>query len=430
MGVMIVPSLFLLWLLPGALRAQTTTSDHTIRLYQRMLERNSRDARTYYRLGDAYIQKARESGDVTYFTLAEQALRRALDIAPKLGGAVRHLAYVFYSRHEFDEAANHAKKAIDLDPADGDAFGILGDALSELGRYDKAEEAYNKMIQLEENLYSYSRLAGLKSTRGDPSSAMAGLEQAIKAGKTAKRPAESIAWAQWQLGSEYFALGNLNEAEASYLQSLETYPNYYRALAGMAQIRTAQKRYDEAIHFYQKAIAIIPMPEYAAALGDVFAKIGRPDEAKKLYDLVEYIGYLNTLNKVLYNRELAYFYADHDIKLKEGLELAKRELEYRRDIYAYDVLAWNLYKNGKLDEALNAIKEALKLGTKDAKLYFHAGMIYRRMGEREKAEEYLRRALSTNPHFHIFHADLAERTLREIEEQPSSVANSSKGDDH
>jgi len=57
-------------------------------------------------------------------------------------------------------------------------------------------------------------------------------------------------------------------------------------------------------------------------------------------------------------------------------------------------------------------------------------MIYHRIGEREKAGEYLRRALSTNHHFHIFHADLAERTLREIEEQPSAVANSSKGDDH
>ena len=80
-------------------------------------------------------------------------------------------------------------------------------------------------------------------------------------------------------------------------------------------MRAAQQRYPEAVDLYRKAIAIVPLPDYAAALGDVYTKLGRPEDAQKQYDLVEYIGYLNTLNKVLYNRELAYFYADHDRKL-------------------------------------------------------------------------------------------------------------------
>ena len=151
----------------------------------------------------------------------------------------------------------------------------------------------------------------------------------------------------------------------------------------MAQLRAAQKKYGEAVELYQKAIAILPMPEYAAALGDVYMKIGEQKKAKQQYDLVEYIGRLNALNQALYNRELAYFYADHDIKLTEALELAKRELDYRKDIYAYDLLAWNLYKNGKLAEARDAIEEALKLGTKDAKLFYHAGMIHYRLGDQD-----------------------------------------------
>jgi tetratricopeptide (TPR) repeat protein len=130
---------------------------------------------------------------------------------------------------------------------------------------------------------------------------------------------------------------------------------------------------------------------------------------------VEYIGKLNALNKALYNRELAYFYADHGMKLQQGLELAQRELNYRRDIYAYDVLAWNLYKNGKFEEAREAVSQALKLGTQDAKLHYHAGMIYHRLGEKEKAREHLRQALSINPHFHIFFADNAIRMLAELD---------------
>ena len=380
-----------------------------------MLQRNPRSAKAYFGLSDALIRKARETGDPSYFNRAEEALKKSLEIAPQNAGALRHLAYVFYSRHEFAPAAVHARKAVEINPEDGDSYGVLGDALLEVGQYAEAQAAYNTMIELDESLYSYSRLAGLKSMRGDNAGAIDDLERAIAIGKAAKQPAESIAWAEWQLGTDYFALGKLKEAEGLYQQSLTTYPNYYRALAGMAQLRAAQKKYGEAVELYQKAIAILPMPEYAAALGDVYMKIGEPKKAKQQYDLVEYIGRLNALNQALYNRELAYFYADHDIKLTEALDLAKRELDYRKDIYAYDLLAWNLYKNGKLAEARDAIDEALKLGTKDAKLFYHAGMIHYRLGDQDKAKEFLNRALSTNPHFHILFADTAAQTLTQIE---------------
>ena len=190
----------------------------------------------------------------------------------------------------------------------------------------------------------------------------------------------------------------------------------------MAQVRGAQKNYSEAISLYQKAISILPMPDFAAALGDIYIKMGKPELGKQQYELVEYIGRLNSLNQALYNRELAYFYTDHDMKLAESLELAMRELDYRRDIYAYDLLAWSLYKNDKVEEARDAIEKALKLGTQDAKLFFHAGMIYHRLGEKEEAKQYLAKALATNPHFHILFADEAARTLKGLEDSQDSAA--------
>lgn len=418
--------------LPGfegnSLFAQSVVTDHQVAYYQQLLRRNPRNARAYYGVGDLFIRKARETGDPSYLSRAEEALKKSLEINPNNAGAMRHLAYVFYSRHEFEPAAVQARKAIGLDSTDGDAYGILGDALMETGEYEKAEEAYEKMMQRQESLYSYSRRAGLKSMRGDNAGAIGDLESAIAAGKAAKQPAESVAWAEWQLGSDHFALGNLQEAESSYRRSLQIYPNYYRALAGLAHVRGAEKKYDEAIDLYRKAVAILPMPEYIAALGDVYRKIGKPDEALKQYELVEYIGKLSALNKALYNRELAYFYADHDVKLKEGLELARRELEYRRDVYAYDVLAWNLYKNNESQQAAEAIDEALKLNTKDAKLFYHAGMIYHRLGDRQKAQKYLSRALEINPHFHIVFAENAARTLMELESSREMIAVQERSD--
>ena len=81
------------------------------------------------------------------------------------------------------------------------------------------------------------------------------------------------------------------------------------------------------------------------------------------------------------------------------MEFAQRELDYRRDIYAYDVLAWNLYRNGKLEEAREAVEKALRLGTKDAKLFYHAGMIYRRLGDLAEGQGILQSRAHDQPAF-------------------------------
>lgn len=407
---------------PQSVTAQQTKTDQQIAYYQQLLRRHSRNANLYFGLADALIRKARESGDPGYFDRAEEALKRTLQLAPHNAGALRHLAYVHYSRHEFALAVLYARQAIEKDGEDADTYGVLGDALLEIGQYAEAQAAYAYMMELDQSLYSYSRLAGLKSARGDNTGAIADLERAMAAGKSAKQPAESIAWAEWQLGMEHFGVGDLEKAETWFQRSVETHANYYRGLSGLAQVRAAQQRYDQAMELYRKALAVLPVPEYAAALGELYEKIGNVEAARRQYALVEYVGRLNALNQALYNRELAYFYADRDMKPKEGLELARRELEYRRDIYAYDVLAWNLYRNGELAAARQAIDKALKLGTRDAKLFFHAGMIHHGLGELDLAREFLRRALQTNRHFHILFAEQARQILQQLDDAERHVA--------
>lgn len=86
-------------------------------------------------------------------------------IAPDYGGALPHLAYVLYPRHAFDEAACEAEKAIGADPGDPHAWGILGAAYLEVGKHVEAEDAYQNMMRLGADLYSWRRLSGLKSLR-------------------------------------------------------------------------------------------------------------------------------------------------------------------------------------------------------------------------------------------------------------------------
>ena len=153
---------------------------------------------------------------------------------------------------------------------------------------------------------------------------------------------EPAAWARAQLGDLLFHAGDLPGAEAAYRESLAAAPGYHRALAGAARVYAARGQFREAVERYQKALAVIPLPEYAAALGDVYTRLGREADARRQYALVEYIGRLSALNRTVYNRELALFYADRGVRPADALALARLELQARRDVYTYDVLAWAL----------------------------------------------------------------------------------------
>src|SRR6185436_15932049 len=147
--------------------------------------------------------------------------------------------------------------------------------------------------------------------------------------------------------------------------------------------------------------------------GDVLTAAGRSQEAKRQYDLVDFIGSLSRINQEIYNRQLALFYADHlEQKRSEALRMTEQELMFRKDIYGYDAYAWCLYKNGRYQQAADSMKQALKMKTPDAMLYFHAGMISSALNRTVEARRYLQKALEINPHFHPLFEKIAREKLR------------------
>ncbi|MBA2242547.1 MAG: hypothetical protein H0W04_06610, partial [Chthoniobacterales bacterium] len=151
-------------------------------------------------------------------------------------------------------------------------------------------------------------------------------------------------------------------------------------------------------------------------LGDLYYLAGRAEEAAARYELVAQLGeHSRKVHGTPHNRALANFYANHELKADEAFGLAKGELEAgRRDIYGADALAWTALKANQLEEAQVAMKEALKLGTLDAKLFYHAGMIARAAGDRATATDYLQRALTLNPGFDPLQSEIARKTLKDL----------------
>ena len=116
----------------------------------------------------------------------------------------------------------------------------------------------------------------------------------------------------------------------------------------------------------RKATEIVPQPDLLAALGDVYAVLGNEAAALEQYRTVALIGRLARINRQVYNRQLATFYADHDLRVGEARRLALAELRVRNDVYGYDTAAWASYKSGMIGKAARLSKRALSLGTRDS----------------------------------------------------------------
>jgi tetratricopeptide (TPR) repeat protein len=419
--------------------AQLRQSDLRIRFWQSEVARDPVNNLSYDRLAAAFTQKARETGDISYFQLAEGALRESLKLESEHADAApayTQLAAVQLAEHRFREAGEDAERAIALMPNDLAAFPCAGDAQLELGNYDLAQRFYDRIRTPTDDrepagldhpgiaFLATSHGAGLDWMHGDVATANDDLERAIAFGRAMHLPAENIAWTEFMLGEQFFQAGDLAAAERAEAASLHDFPRYHRALAAMGQIRAAQQRYPEAIAFYKDAIAIIPLPLYLAALGDIYTASGDTTDANKQYQTVEFIGRLNEINQQVYNRELALFYADHNRNLPGALTLAQKELEVRHDIYTSDALAWVLLKNNRPAQAKIEMDRALRLGTVDAMLEFHAGMIDANLGDAASAKRHLERALAINPHFHVLFAQQAVKTLATLSTQSVTTASS------
>ena len=385
-----------------------TATDRMVETLQKRIQIRPQDQVAYVQLADTYLQKVRETGDPSFYTKADAALQRALELDPNSASAMRVMGALLLSRHRFQDALEWAERSLKLDGHDANTYGVLGDAQLELGLYDKAFESFQAMVDLKPNLDSYARVSYARELVGDIDGS---IEAMMKAISTGPPRGESTAWSRVQLGNLYFRSGHLDRAQEQYEAALKAFDGYRLAWASLGNVRAAKGEYDKAINYYESVVNIVPEPKTVAILGDLYSKIGENDKAKLQYDTVEFIADLAAINQQVYNRELILFYADHDMKLDEALDLAKKELEVRRDIYGYDALAWALFKNGRYQEAAEAIVEAMKLGTKDSNLDYHAGKIYFRLGDLDQAQHYLERALNLNSNFSVLYSDDATETL-------------------
>ncbi len=329
-------------------------------------------------LAGAYVQKMRETTDFSYIDRASTLVNAVIAADPQNYEARRLCTEIQLEYHQFQKAVESSRELIRLHPSDPWNWGTLGDASVERGEYEQGADAFQKMVDLRPDLSSYNRAAHYRFLTNDPNGAVEIMQLAIRAGSSSP---ENIAWCLVELGNIHFKTGRLNEAEDAYRSALRYFPGSHAAYAGLGKAFAAEGKLTDAVASYEHAKSITPLPDYAAALCDLYSLLGRKAEAAKQMQLMDVIYKLMRANNEKINRNLSMIYSDHDRNLEVALELAQAELDYRKDIYTYDALGWALYKNEKYEDAEKAAAKAMLLETPEPAFYYHAGMIAAALGE-------------------------------------------------
>ena len=357
-------------------------TDTTIARLQQDLRENRGPARAAEQLGYRFIAQARLTNDAGFYKVAEQAAACLDSMEPNDPAALLLRGHVFHQMHRFAEAEQIARRLVSSREFVLD-FGLLGDVLMEQGRVTAAAAAYQKMIDLKPFYQSYTRAAHLRWLRGDLDGAIAMMHAAVRA--ASPRDRESVAWAYSRLALYELQRGRLSEAARMTDRSLQYVPDYAAALLARGRIQLAQAQFLEAAATLEKAARLNPLPEYRWAFADALRSLKRIEAAGAVERQLVQQGADDP-------RTLALYLSTRREDAGKAIDLARRELENRSDIFTLDALAWALASAGETDEASALMARAVAEGTQDARLFLHAAVIASAAGRPADAARWRRMA--------------------------------------
>jgi tetratricopeptide (TPR) repeat protein len=379
-----------------------SATSKNIAFYEQRVKSDPQGAIAMAGLADWYLQRSRETGDVADALRAEKMARRSLELRKRRNTSAYHaLANSMMTQHRFSDALAVVNECQRMTGVDVPSSRFKIDILLELGRYEEATKALAAIPNHEEGTGDLTLRARFYQLNGQPEDAIWLLTTAAaNIDKNIDLPRENIAWFHTKLGNAHAAIGRVGAAEKEYLTAISIFPKSYKAMEGMANLYGDRRQWKEAIAWAKRSTDIMPAPDVFALMGDAHTALGNPLEAKKCYARIDSILKKSAAGDHTEDRHLAMYLADHDLKLDEALKMACSEIKLRKDIYAYDTLAWVSYKCGLLKEADAAMTKALARHTRDASMYYHAAMIARGRGDEAACKRLIDVSAAINPHFH------------------------------
>ena len=380
----------------------------TVARLEEQVRLEPRDPSTLTQLGFAYQLRWRETADASYLPRSELALRRAIRFGTEDADAVLGLGSLALIRHEFREGLAYGEQARRLLPGSARPYGVIGDALIELGRYHAAFAAFDRMVSIKPSLASYARVAYARELTGDLAGAASAMRLALEASGGEPEP---TAWALVELSKLQLSLGRVGVADREARSALRAFPGYPNARIQLAHVDAVRGRFGAAVGDARRAADAVPTAQAVSLLADLLERTGRTAEARRQRATVGVVEQLLRASGVRVDLESAVYRADNHIGPADTVELARKARAARPSIYGDDALAWALARAGRCDDALPLAARSLRLGTRDPLLFFHRGYAEGCAGNRAAMRQWYARALDVNPEFSVRWAPVARAAL-------------------
>ncbi len=397
---------------PVAAPAGRTTPGQTVEELQQDLDRVPGNYPAWSALGLAYVEQARVTADPTLYARAEGAFERSLALRPADNdAALTGQATLAAARHEFAEALALTDRALAINAYSPTTWAVRSDALTELGRYDEARAAVQRLLDLSpDGVDALTRASYALELRGDVDRARAALEQAAQ---EATRPAD-VAFAQQYLGELAWNEGDLAAARSAYDAGLAADPSSLALLAGRAKVQAAEGDTVAAAADYRRVVERLPAPEHLIAFGELLEATGEEQEAQEQYAVVRATAQLYAANGQDVDTELALFEADHGDPATAVERAARAYADRPEAVHVQDAYAWALHAAGRSAEALPVARAAARLGLRSPTFAYHLGAVEAAAGDPAAARRALQRALDLNPTFSPLHGPRATALLERL----------------
>jgi tetratricopeptide (TPR) repeat protein len=408
--------------LGGALTGASERGDESrireadIAFYAARAARDPSGAADLAMLATLYLERARATGDPSDAIRAETAARHSLTNRTSHNDrAVSVLSSSLLAQHRFADALVFSKRLAAEDTTNPAARAALAEIDMELGRYNDARAIFHSLEPRAAELSVASRYARWLELTGHPGAARSALHRAlVTAEHTTGLPTEQLAWYWLRLGDLDQRTGAADRAETDYREGLRLRPEDYRLLSARAHIAAVRGRWDDAISYGERAIAISLDPATLGTLSDAYAAKGDTAHASDYKHALE-VAVLSQPGA--YHRAWSLFLLDHREHLNEVHAKVRAELRTRSDIYGWDLYAWSLHQRGQNADARKAMTHALALGTVDASLFYHAAMIEHALGHEQATRDYLEKSLDANPFFHPTQPAMARALLDSLRDR-------------
>jgi tetratricopeptide (TPR) repeat protein len=287
----------------------------------------------------------------------------------------------------FDDAREQFEKLSAKSPKNVDVLYALGLLYLQINELDNAEKYFVKLTTLKQRVFDANYYLGRIAEEKNELDKASGLYQGVHGGENYFDARIRLSLILAKQGDIEKALGNIRAIQKT--KGI----NRLILIQAEGEILTGEKRYQEAMDVFDKAIEQETHPDLLYSRAMLAEKMDRLDileaDLKKIID--------EDKNNAPALNALGYTLADRTERYEEAYDYIKRAYELSPgDFYILDSMGWILYRMGRLDEAVDFLQQALKLRN-DPEIAAHLGEVLWVMGNKQAAKEVWDTALEGTP---------------------------------